>query len=125
MKKIFALSTAAVIATAPALAGPYVNLETNQKFDTGDYTSTLTEAHIGWETQAGKVQQVLYPRWSGHQIRGRWRQPVSCFWKNGYQVCSDGTTQCIWRVESIHGRRIQLRYLGCRRKIRPQIFILT
>ena len=35
------------------LAGPYVNLETNQKFDTGDYTSTLTEAHIGWETKLG------------------------------------------------------------------------
>ena len=54
MKKIFALSTAAVFSAAPALAGPYVNLEANQKFDTGDYTSTLTEAHIGWETKLGK-----------------------------------------------------------------------
>ena len=54
MKKIFALSTVAVFSAAPAFAGPYVNLETNQKFDTGDYTSTLTEAHIGWETKLGK-----------------------------------------------------------------------
>ena len=54
MKKIFALSTASILAATPALAGPYVNVEANQKFDTGDYTSTLTEAHVGWETKLGK-----------------------------------------------------------------------
>ena len=54
MKKIFALSTLTLMAAAPAVAGPYVNLEMNQKFDTGDYSSTLTEAHVGWETDLGK-----------------------------------------------------------------------
>ena len=54
MKKIFTLSALSVFAAAPAVAGPYVNVEANQKFDTGDYTSTLTEAHVGWETDLGK-----------------------------------------------------------------------
>ena len=54
MKKIFALSTASIFAAAPAVAGPYVNFETNQKFDTGDYSSTLAETHVGWETNLGK-----------------------------------------------------------------------
>ena len=54
MKKIFARSTAAVLAASPAIAGPYVNVEANQKFDTGDYSSTLTEAHVGWESKLGK-----------------------------------------------------------------------
>ena len=57
MKKIFALSTASIFAAAPAVAGPYFNVEANQKFDTGDYTSTLTEAHVGWETDLGKSSQ--------------------------------------------------------------------
>ena len=54
MQKIIALSAASVLAATPAIAGPYVNVEANQKFDTGDYTSTLTEAHVGWETELGK-----------------------------------------------------------------------
>ena len=54
MKKIFALSALSVFAAAPAVAGPYLNVEANQKFDTGDYTSTLTEAHVGWEQKLGK-----------------------------------------------------------------------
>ena len=54
MKKIFTLSALSVFAAAPAVAGPYVNVEANQKFDTGDYTSTLTEAHVGWEQKLGK-----------------------------------------------------------------------
>ena len=49
MQKIIALSAASLLAATPAIAGPYVNVEANQKFDTGDYTSTLTEAHVGWE----------------------------------------------------------------------------
>jgi len=54
MKKFLALSAATVLSAAPAIAGPYVNVEANQKFDTGDYSSTLTEAHVGWESDLGK-----------------------------------------------------------------------
>ena len=54
MKKILAIGAASLCCAAPAVAGPYVNVEANQKFDTGDYTSTLTEAHVGWETKLGK-----------------------------------------------------------------------
>jgi outer membrane autotransporter protein len=55
MKKFLALSAATVLSAAPAaIAGPYVNVEANQKFDTGDYSSTLTEAHVGWESKLGK-----------------------------------------------------------------------
>ena len=54
MKKIFALSTAAVFSAAPALAGPYVNVESNVGWQDGKYGSTLTEAHLGYDFSLGK-----------------------------------------------------------------------
>ena len=54
MKKIFALSTAAVFSAAPALAGPYANVETNVGWQDGKYGSSLTEAHVGYEADLGK-----------------------------------------------------------------------
>ena len=45
--KTILISTAAVFAAAPALAGPYVNVEANSKFDGGDYSSVLIEKHVG------------------------------------------------------------------------------
>jgi len=54
MKKIFALSTAAVFSAAPALAGPYVNVESNVGWQDGKYGSTLTEAHLGYDFDLGK-----------------------------------------------------------------------
>ena len=51
-------SAFAVLATAPlfagaAMAGPYVNIEANSGFTGGDYTSTTTDLHIGYEGTAG------------------------------------------------------------------------
>ena len=54
MKKIFALSAASVFAAAPAVAGPYVNVEANSSFKGTDYSSTLIEKHIGYEGELGE-----------------------------------------------------------------------
>ena len=54
MKKI-ALALAASIASAPAIAGPYVNVETNANYTGSDYTSRATDLHIGYENTAGIV----------------------------------------------------------------------
>ena len=54
MKKIFALSTLTLMAAAPAVAGPYVNVESNTGWQDGKYGSTLTEYHIGYESDLGK-----------------------------------------------------------------------
>lgn len=54
MKKIFALSAASVFAAAPAVAGPYVNVESNSSFSNSDYTSTLLETHLGYESSLGE-----------------------------------------------------------------------
>merc|ERR1712130_152071 len=52
--KTILISTAAVFAAAPVLAGPYVNVEANPAFDGGDYTSTLIEKHVGFEGELGE-----------------------------------------------------------------------
>ena len=52
--KTILISTAAVFAAAPALAGPYVNVEANSGFSAGDYTSTLVEKHVGYEGELGE-----------------------------------------------------------------------
>lgn len=52
--KTILISTAAVFAAAPALAGPYVNVEANSKFDGGDYSSVLIEKHVGYTGKLGE-----------------------------------------------------------------------
>ena len=54
MKKI-ALALAASIASTPALAGPYVNVETNADYTGSDYTSRATDLHIGYENELGSL----------------------------------------------------------------------
>ncbi|MEL0190491.1 MAG: hypothetical protein VW878_06670 [Candidatus Poseidoniales archaeon] len=54
MKKIFALSTASILAASPAIAGPYVESETNIGWQDGKYGSALTETHLGYESDLGK-----------------------------------------------------------------------
>jgi len=53
MKPIL-FSTAALLFAAPAIAGPYVNVESNSGFLSGDYTSTLLEKHVGYEGELGE-----------------------------------------------------------------------
>ena len=52
--KTILISTAAVFAAAPVLAGPYINVESNSGFNAGDYTSTLLEKHVGYEGELGE-----------------------------------------------------------------------
>ena len=47
IKSAIALAAAAPLLAAPALAGPYVNVEANSGFTGSDYTGTTTDAH-GW-----------------------------------------------------------------------------
>lgn len=54
MKKFFALSTASVFCAAPALAGPYLNVESNSSFSNSDYDGTLLETHVGYESSLGE-----------------------------------------------------------------------
>lgn len=54
IKSVFAAAAvAAAFAPAAALAGPYVNVETNSGFAGSDYDSTLLETHIGFESALG------------------------------------------------------------------------
>tara|TARA_Y100001970_G_scaffold102416_1_gene128600 strand:+ start:232 stop:588 length:357 start_codon:yes stop_codon:yes gene_type:complete len=54
MKKL-ALVLATTLASTPAMAGPYVNVETNASYTGSDYTSRATDLHIGYENTAGIV----------------------------------------------------------------------
>ena len=48
MKKI-ALALAATLASTPAMAGVYVNAESNASYTGNDYTSRTTDLHVGYE----------------------------------------------------------------------------
>ena len=52
MKKL-ALALAASLASAPVIAGPYVNVETNGSYTGSDYTSRATDLHLGFENTLG------------------------------------------------------------------------
>ncbi len=54
MKKL-ALALAASIASAPAMAGTYVNVETNASYTGNDYTSRKTDLHVGYEGDVGSL----------------------------------------------------------------------
>ena len=55
MKK-FALALAATtFATAPAMAGVYINAESNGSYTGNNFTSRTTDLHIGYEDTVGKL----------------------------------------------------------------------
>ena len=54
MKKI-ALALAASLASAPAMAGVYVNVESNASYTGNDYTSRTTDLHVGYECEVGDL----------------------------------------------------------------------
>ena len=54
MKSFIAAAVAAPFIAAPALAGPYVNVEANSGFVGSDYSGTVTETHIGYEGDLGE-----------------------------------------------------------------------
>ena len=54
MKKL-ALALAATLASTPAMAGVYVNAESNASYTGNDYTSRTTDLHIGYEGEVGAL----------------------------------------------------------------------
>ena len=40
---------------SPAIAGPYLNVESNSGFSGSDYSATSIETHIGFESDLGKA----------------------------------------------------------------------
>ena len=56
IKTAFAAAAAAVAFAAPgaALAGPYVNVETNAGWTGADYTGASTDFHVGYEGALGE-----------------------------------------------------------------------
>ena len=55
IKSVFAAAAAAVaFAPAAALAGPYVNIEANSGFSGSDYSQTVIDNHIGFESDLGE-----------------------------------------------------------------------
>ena len=58
MKKI-SLAIAASLFSAPVLAGPYVNVETNANYTGSDYNSRATDLHIGYENNLGDLAYYI------------------------------------------------------------------
>jgi len=101
--KTILISTAAVFAAAPVLAGPYVNVEANSKFDDGDYTSVLIEKHVGytgklgektsWYVQGGPATQLNDASGTESKVSGKVGAKVALTEKLGaygeFKVVSD------------------------------------
>ena len=58
-KSAIALAAAAPLLAAPALAGPYVNVETNAAWAGDDYTGAVTDAHVGYEGEVGSASYYV------------------------------------------------------------------
>ncbi len=55
-----ALTTLAVSSFAvPAIAGPYVNVETSSKFAGTDYSKTATDFFVGYEGEVGTLDYFI------------------------------------------------------------------
>ena len=58
-KSVFAASAALFASAGAALAGPYVNVETNAGWVGDDYTSATTDLHVGFEGEAGAASYYV------------------------------------------------------------------
>ena len=56
---IDAAAAAIALAPAAALAGPYVNVETNAGWVGDDYTAATTDLHVGYEGEAGDASYYI------------------------------------------------------------------
>ena len=54
MKKI-ALALAATLASTPAMAGVYINAESNASYTGNNYTGRNTDLHLGYENSVGSL----------------------------------------------------------------------
>mgnify|MGYP003116240535 CR=1 FL=1 len=55
IKSVFAAVAAAPLFAGAALAGPYVNVETNAGWVGSDYAGAATDLHVGFEGTTGDV----------------------------------------------------------------------
>ena len=54
MKSLFFAAAASILAAPAALAGPYVNAETNVGYTGNDFNGSVTDLHIGYENSLGE-----------------------------------------------------------------------
>ena len=59
IKSAIALAAAGPLMAAPALAGPYVNVETNAGWTGDDYTGATTDIHVGYEGEIGAASYYV------------------------------------------------------------------
>ena len=57
--KTFITSLAFIGLAAPAMAGPYANVEANSGFTGSDYSGTSTDFHVGYEGAAGAASWYI------------------------------------------------------------------
>lgn len=55
IKSAFAATAALSMSAGAAVAGPYVNVETNAGWTGSDYAGATTDVHVGYEGTAGAV----------------------------------------------------------------------
>ena len=58
-KSVFAATAALSMSAGAALAGPYVNIETNAGWVGDDYTAATTDLHVGFEGEAGDASYYV------------------------------------------------------------------
>ena len=58
-KSVFAATAALSMSAGAALAGPYVNVETNAGWVGDDYTAATTDIHVGFEGEAGTASYYV------------------------------------------------------------------
>jgi|TARA_Y100001937_G_scaffold42435_1_gene60098 hypothetical protein len=58
-KSVFAATAALSMSAGAALAGPYVNVETNAGWTGDDYTGATTDIHVGYEGEIGAASYYV------------------------------------------------------------------
>ena len=54
IKSVFAATAALSMSAGAAIAGPYVNIETNAGYTGNDYNAATTDLHVGYEGAMGE-----------------------------------------------------------------------
>jgi hypothetical protein len=58
-KSVFAATAALSMSAGAALAGPYVNVETNAGWVGDDYSGATTDLHVGYEGEVGAASYYV------------------------------------------------------------------
>ena len=59
IKSVFAATAALSMSAGAALAGPYVNVETNAGWTGHDYVGAVTDIHVGYEGEVGAASYYV------------------------------------------------------------------